>query len=193
MSFFNHCQSIAINTKVSLEATSVDSGYVLVCAFIVADSRTGKWNEELPNDRFAVSDNYFTFEDGNVVGKMYSYCKTLPEPPTPSPTSNPTRVVGESVTYTFPKVNTSQFVHGICVIGADTASASSTDAKLKYTAVPDFKNGVQLWNDRSYVSAGIQGADKCEGGIFLRPTLHKVSFEPAPSADLAIALFLLVR
>ena len=103
----------------------------------------------------------FTFTDGRVKGKMRSYCKNLPEPP--------------SINFSFPTTRTNQFVHGLCVMGATFAEATSTNAGLKYTMVSErFDNGVRLWDDRNYVADGVSGIEMCQGGIYLKPNKHKV-------------------
>ena len=147
-----------------------------VCAFLFDDWKDGKWDEELPNDRFKVYNVKFKFADPatNAGGSMFSFCKTLPEPPTAAPSFAPTRTAGD-IAYEFPPVGTSQFVHGLCVMGASYAQASSTDPNLSYTLVSDFKNGVKLWDDRNYLAEGVDGASMCEGGLYLKPSRVKVS------------------
>jgi len=77
-------------------------------------------------------------------------------------------------TYSFPPTDTNQFVHGICVKGASRAGAfSDNNLNLDYKVVPDFKDGVVLWGDRTYVASGVKGDAMCEGGIFLQPSKHK--------------------
>ena len=145
-----------------------------MCVFIMSsDSRTGKWDDVLPNDRFEISDE-FTWSDSNYSGRMRSYCKTLPEPPTAAPTQSPTREA-LSLFYNFPPVQTNQFVHGICVMGAKYAEATSTDPELTYTLIPEFQNGVKMWADRTYMTSEVSGTELCEGGIYLQPSRHKVS------------------
>ena len=79
-------------------------------------------------------------------------------------------------TYSFPYIDTDQFVHGICVLGASSAGAySDTDYDLEYTVVPDFGDGMELWGDRDYTVSGIEGPEMCEGGLYLKPSRHKVS------------------
>ena len=144
-----------------------------MCVFLMSSGRTGKWDEILPNDRFSISGE-FTWSNGSTSGSMRSYCKTLPEPPTAAPSFSPTRTPGD-VTYEFPPVGTSQFVHGLCVMGASYAEATSTDPNLTYTLVSDFKNDVKLWDDRNYIAKGVEGASLCEGGLYLKPSRVKVS------------------
>ena len=81
----------------------------------------------------------------------------------------------DQFSYTFPTDKTSQFVHGICVLGASGAQATSTDNALKYTEVRDFGTGTKLWDDRLYVARDVDGSAMCEGGTYLRPNRHKVS------------------
>merc|ERR1719242_3026466 len=163
-----------------MEALSDAEGTVTLCAFIVTDSRDGQWDQELPGDRFAVSSSTFKFTDGRITGTMRSYCKILPEPPTTMPSSVPTSAPSQtlpptdSVSFTFPPTTTSQFVHGLCVMGASFAEATSTNAGLSYTTVSEqFDNGVTLWNDRNYVADGVSGSEMCQGGIYLKPNKHK--------------------
>eukprot|EP00546_Thalassionema_frauenfeldii_P000288 CAMPEP_0178931966 /NCGR_PEP_ID=MMETSP0786-20121207/22275_1 /TAXON_ID=186022 /ORGANISM="Thalassionema frauenfeldii, Strain CCMP 1798" /LENGTH=540 /DNA_ID=CAMNT_0020609045 /DNA_START=216 /DNA_END=1835 /DNA_ORIENTATION=+ len=103
-------------------------------------------------------------------------------------------------TYSFPPTDTNEFVHGLCVLGASSARAiSDTDHDLEYTVVADFKDGVRLWNDREYVVSGIQGPEMCEGGIYLRPSLHKsidrytditIGANPSSGDYLSVCVFL---
>merc|ERR1712008_53858 len=89
--------------------------------------------------------------------------------PPVSPTSSPQ----QDVSYTFPPVQTNQFVHGLCVKGVSDAGASSTDSYLSYTSVANFQDGMKIWDDRNYVVRGVEGDAMCEGGIYLRPSRHK--------------------
>ena len=165
-------QSIPRYTDIEVGMNSIDGGYMSMCVFVSSDSRNGKWNNVLPDDRFTISDE-FTWSNGSTSGKMRSYCKTMPEPPTPSPSASPTRSsLGKY--YDFPEVNTGQFVHGLCVMGASNAIATSTDPNLKYTLVPNFQNGVKMWADRSYITSQVSGDEMCQGGIYLQPSRHKV-------------------
>ena len=79
-------------------------------------------------------------------------------------------------TYSFPPTNTTEFAHGLCVLGALSATAFSTNnLNLTYTAVSDFKNGVTLWDNRSYAVKGVEGDEMCKGGIYLKPSKARVS------------------
>jgi len=76
--------------------------------------------------------------------------------------------------YSFPSTDTHEIAHGLCVLGASSAGAfSDTDFELEYKVVSDFRDGTRLWSDKDYVVKGIQGADMCEGGIYLEPTKYK--------------------
>jgi len=76
--------------------------------------------------------------------------------------------------FTFPSTQTSEFVHGLCVMGATNLEATSSFSNLEYTAVQDFGQGTRLWGDRNFVvSSNIQGSYMCEGGTYLRPNKHK--------------------
>merc|ERR1712226_71407 len=78
-------------------------------------------------------------------------------------------------TYEFPPTDTLQFTHGMCVLGASYAQAtSSNNPDLDYTLVPDFGDGVELWGNRDYTVSGIQGTEMCEGGLYLKPNRHKL-------------------
>ena len=95
--------------------------------------------------------------------------------PTPAPTMAPT-IEPLDISYAFPPVATSQFVHGICVLGASEARATSDDPQLFYTSFPDFRDGVTLWAIRDYQALGVDNEEVCEGGTYLQPSLHKVNF-----------------
>jgi len=89
-------------------------------------------------------------------------------------------------TYVFPTTeikprDNSRFglVHGLCVLGATSATASSNDDGFTYTTtVPVFADGIKLWGDRDYSSVGVNGGGDalCEGGLYLQPSGHLVSF-----------------
>ena len=191
-----------------------------MCVFLISsDSRTGRWDELLPSEGFNVSGEEFTWSHMSTSGQMRSYCKTLPEqstsaptasptgsttksptmaptrPPTKSPTMSPTKSptgTAFDISYVFPEVDTNEFVHGICVLGASDAGATSTDPDLTYTSIPNFQDGTKVWNDRNYVTSGIQGDEMCEGGLYLQPSLHKVSLFVWPCSYRRIMLLLYV-
>lgn len=92
------------------------------------------------------------------------------------------------VEYAFPPTETGEFVHGICAMGVSSASATSDFSRLTYTAVPNWTNGLLVWDDRQYRVSRIQGPEMCEGGLFLKPSLHKsiargtnIAFEGIPN------------
>ncbi len=98
-------------------------------------------------------------------------------PTSKNPTQAPTKAPSPdafNLSYTFPKVTTSQFVHGLCVLGASEAQATSDDPQLTYTNIPNFGDDVQLWANRGYKALGINNEDYCKGGTYLQPSLHKV-------------------
>ena len=134
-----------------------------MCVFL-GSSNTGNWDGYLPNLGFTKAtglqfDNY----------PLFSYCKKVPDPATLSPLPPP------DVSYQFPAVGTAEFTHAICVLGASKASATSNDPDLGYNSIPDFQNGVKMWDDRTYTSKNVQGEELCQGGIYLKPTLARVS------------------
>ena len=67
--------------------------------------------------------------------------------------------------YDFPAVNTDQFVHGICAVGASRVKATSNDLNLTYTQIPKFQNDMKMWADRDYIANDVYGAEMCQGGI----------------------------
>ena len=145
-----------------------------MCVLLSTDNRTGNWDKHFPSNRFTVSEE-FVYTSDRATGGMRSYCKTLPEPPTQAPSAPPT-VSRPDGSYDFPPVATSQFVHGLCAMGASYFTATATDQNLTYkVGSNNFQDGVRLWSNRDYVVDGIQGADMCEGGIYLEPSRHKVS------------------
>jgi len=104
--------------------------------------------------------------------------------PTQFPSSLPSNILGVSVspsinsfgfTFQFPATETFDFTHALCVIGTSNVQASSTYSNLFYTKVPGFQNGVKLWDDRDYTASEVVGITLCEGGMYLRPSLAKVS------------------
>jgi len=159
-------------TDITIGANSIDGGYITMCVLLSTDNRTGNWDKYFPSNRFTVSEE-FVFTSDRATGGMRSYCKTLPEPPTPAPSAPPT-VSPPDGFYDFPPVATSQFVHGLCAMGASYFTATATDRNLTYKVGSDnFQDGVRLWSNRDYVADGVQGADMCEGGIYLEPNRHK--------------------
>merc|ERR1711862_249944 len=164
-------KSIARYTDITFEGISTGD-YVSLCVFLISsDSRTGKWDRILPNYRFTISDE-FTWSNEVYQGKMRSYCKTLPESPTSAPSSMPS-LPPPDISYSFPAVDSFLFVHGICVLGASYAEATSNYSRLSYTLVSNFQSGTKLWDDRNYAAEGIQGSEMCQGGLYLRPSRHK--------------------
>lgn len=93
--------------------------------------------------------------------------------PTATPTESPT-LAPLDVSYTFPPVLSSQFVHGLCVLNASKARAASNDPRLTYKSIPNFGDDVQLWANRDYKALGVDNEDYCKGGTYLQPSLHKV-------------------
>ncbi len=104
-----------------------------------------------------------------------SICLGICWSPTATPTQAPT-LAPLDVSYQFPPVATSQFVHGLCVLGASNTRVTSDDPRLTYTSIPNFGDDVQLWTDRDFKASGIDNEDYCKGGIYLQPSLHKVRF-----------------
>jgi len=72
----------------------------------------------------------------------------------------------------FPSTDTHEFVHGICVVGASSVNAYSSDQRLYYTQYDGFADGQVAWKDRTYTLEGIDGS-VCAGGIYLQPNAHK--------------------
>ena len=101
----------------------------------------------------------------SVSFKYVSVAGYLAPPPSSS---------GTTMTYTFPKTETPQFIHGLCLKGASVARGFSSDSALTYTPVENFRTGMQMWGDRGYKSSDIKGEEMCEGGLYLRPSLIKV-------------------
>jgi len=74
---------------------------------------------------------------------------------------------------TLPASETKELTHGICVTGASSAHAKSSNLEgLEYTAVYPFRDGTRAFDDREYKVEGIIFSP-CAGGIFLRPSLHR--------------------
>ena len=158
-----------MNTEIVFEAKPSNGQSVTLCAFVVTDWRDGRWDVELPADGFTLATGMTWYPA--PLGAMRSYCKTI-SGSTPAPTAAPPPT--RSLSYTFPKVTTSQFVHGLCVLGASKAQATSDDPQLTYTNIPNFGDDVKLWANRRYKALGIDNEDYCKGGTYLQPSLHKV-------------------
>ena len=152
-------KSVDVNTEIVFEANPSNGESVTLCAFVVTDWRDGQWDVNLPADGFSVISGMTWYP--TPTGAMRKYCKTL-------------SVAAPTLSYTFPPVATSQFVHGLCVLGASKATVTSDDPQLTYTSIPNFGNDVQLWDNRGYKALGIDNEDYCKGGTYLRPSLHKV-------------------
>jgi len=74
--------------------------------------------------------------------------------------------------YEFPEIKTDEFVHGICVLSSNEASAVSTDPNLDYISIENVGSGTRVWRDRTYTLAGVESSP-CQGSIYLQPSLHK--------------------
>lgn len=98
-----------------------------------------------------------------------------PATPTPGP-ALPGPIVPYS--YTFPPTQTTEFIHALCVMGASSASAASTNnPDLTYSMLSGpFEDHVMLWSNKDWKISDIggKGLEGCEGGTFLRPSLWKV-------------------
>jgi len=74
---------------------------------------------------------------------------------------------------TLPASETRELIHGICVTGAISAHAKSSNLEgLQYTAVNPFRDGTLSFGNRDYKVEGITFSP-CAGGIFLRPSLTR--------------------
>ncbi len=78
----------------------------------------------------------------------------------------------ELVSWTLPPTTTEETIHGICVINAAFATATSTQDDLFYTNVEPFVDGTKAWGNRDYVLEGVENSP-CQNGIYLRPSLHR--------------------
>lgn len=80
------------------------------------------------------------------------------------------------VAYDFPPTTTDQLVHGLCAMGFESVSATSSFPNLKYDLVENFKDGTRLWPTdplkqlhRDFVGKG----GFCEGGTYIQPSRHQ--------------------
>jgi len=94
-----------------------------------------------------------------------------------SPTTPPPVVAQDGFEIDLPLTETGQFVHGICVVGAESASASpnnnaASQSGLSYTPVSPFIGSPKVWDDRNYKMTGVLDSP-CYEGIYLRPSRHK--------------------
>ena len=166
------------------------SAGVTVCAFVekpfthtdnVEYDRSSNWHVLLLERGFAASEATFGWDCCGSSTWWTSYCKPL----MPEVTYEITEL---KQTYVFPTTDSTSredegggFVHGLCVLGAESATASSSDLGFTYTplTVPSgFATATQLWTNRGYRSVGVDGggAALCEGGLYLQPSGVFVSF-----------------
>jgi len=157
---------IDAGTEIVLEATSLN-GSVTACMFLYYTQRAGL-------DEFVLNGSYMESQRFGFDSKpdvMTSYCKTLPQ----EPTAAPIPVLLHEYVEHFPATSTSEFIHAICVLGASTVDATSSDPDLQYTVMrSSFHDGIKLWDDRSYTVGDVVGEELCEGGTYLRPSTVKV-------------------
>eukprot|EP00536_Pseudo-nitzschia_multiseries_P018287 jgi/Psemu1/54924/gm1.54924_g len=157
------------NATVASEHLSVDGEK--------AGASAGAFGSVVTAGYFANSENSFACE---------GEAKLNYTAPTPAPTPAPT--FGSSVSFTYPKYNFQTeprtdfveyngFIHGLCVMGASSATVSVSEPNthnFDYHAFYDFKdNQVVRWKDEPwpYYDISGKGPNLCEGGIAFQPTL----------------------
>eukprot|EP00536_Pseudo-nitzschia_multiseries_P018059 jgi/Psemu1/53918/gm1.53918_g len=119
---------------------------------------------------------------GSPSGSPSSEPSTLPsEPPSSALSMAPSSAIQTS--FTFPKFNFEVsgghqgFLHGLCVMGASSASVSVSlpnDNNFGYDAFPGFKDDeVKFWTGDPHYYYGItgNGPSLCEGGIAFQPNM----------------------
>jgi len=172
----NKHKNIPFGTEISVNAeANIGVNIVTLCAFVtsrVGDERTGEWNTMLPGLGFH---NHYDFIWGDTgIGQMRVHCKHFSEGTADAPAPPIDSNHAYEMSFTFPSTQTSQFVHGLCVMDATNIEATSSFSNLEYTAVQGFGQGTRLWGNRNFVvSSNIQGSYMCEGGTYLRPNKHK--------------------
>jgi len=93
------------------------------------------------------------------------------------------KVAEEKQTYAFPTtISTTNpgdgdrnwgFLHGLCVLGAQSAKATSSNTGFTYESVSGFSSGTKLWENRELFPFGdieAGGAELCAGGLYLQPS-----------------------
>lgn len=166
--------------------------YLTICALVEYNrGRDGGWAQQAAaahlNMKLGPSSGISWVSTGQKIA-MTLLCRELPERPSsvpskipsaspslsapPSTTRAPNPSLPATVSLTLPATTTRQLVHGLCVKGATTATASASSSALSYTPVENFSSGVKAWDDRKYVIDGVE-ATPCAGGIFMRPNKHK--------------------
>jgi len=184
-------KSIKKGTKIEVEVEFSDS--MTLCVFVEPPGkRDGGWYNSLPAIGFTNYEQEFTGFNWGWNGFANSPFGTLcinyplqPSPPpslmpsalpsvslSPSISQKPSSSLPDTVSITLPATTTKHSVHGICVDGAASASATSTYKKLYYKTIENFSSGVQAWRNRLYIIDGVESTP-CAGGIFLRPSKHK--------------------
>ena len=159
-------QAIDTFTDITVGANSNGNDDLSICIMLFDnDSRNGGWIDFLTENRFLPRVGPTSLNGETVLKEFNTYCKTFPDDK-----------YDPDITYTFPSPNGERFTHGLCVMGATTAFAYSSDPDLHYSMIPDFKDGVRGWSDRTYKYTGVNGPEMCEGGMYLRPSVVKVCY-----------------
>ena len=83
------------------------------------------------------------------------------------------RSLGAAVTVpvALPPTATSQFVHGIAVVGGLGVQITSSHGPLTYTPAGLLADGDPVWGDRTYLWGYVPAA--LQGATYFRPSLHK--------------------
>ena len=69
----------------------------------------------------------------------------------------------------LPATTTPELVHGICVSGATSATATSNYSSPTYSSINPVSGSLQGWDDRNYDIVGMEGTP-CSGGTYLKPS-----------------------
>jgi len=191
----NRHKSILRYTDIVVGATPIDDS-LTICGFseeIKNSRRGGKWHLNLTPDkgfhqRLGADSGLQWVANENSKVNMSMFCRDLPIKPSSMPSLMPSPAPSVSfaptlshqpspqlpsiVSMTLPATTTNQLVHGICVKGAQSASASSNRATYKTTMIENFTSGMKAWDDRNYIIEGVESTP-CNDGLFLKPNRHK--------------------
>jgi len=175
-------KSIDKNTEITVAAFLEDDPTGDICIMVEeGNNRDGGFGASLRqfDGRFVDhgADTGLAWKGLGALHPFRVFCRTVPDQPMASPTTPPPVVAQDGFEIDLPLTETGQFVHGICVVGAESASASpnnnaASQSGLSYTPVSPFIGSPKVWDDRNYKMTGVLDSP-CYEGIYLRPSRHK--------------------
>jgi len=175
-------KSINQNTEITAAAFLEEEPGADICIFVEeGNGRDGGFSNSLRQ-----IDSRFVDHGANTglawegLGNLHPFrvfCRLVPDQPTATPATLPPVLPQDSFEIDLPLTKTGQFVHGICVGGSTSASASpnnnaAVQSGLTYTSIFPFNGSPKAWTDRNYKILGVVDSP-CYEGTFLQPSRHK--------------------